>query len=210
MMLPSGGPSGITSYVRDLAYGLSSRGFLTSFAIYSRKDFGISFISDLELGFDILHLQNLLLGPLFTSNVTSLFYGYEMVCTVHNPPREIERASGRRLIRLATRRLKALIFVSHWLRRRISPSVHPGVPQHVIYPGIDINIFKPIAPSLELKEKLNLKDKKVILFVGRLVRSKGIYDLIESIKTVKNSCKDVVLVFCGIGKEFYRIQRKVK
>ncbi|MFN3528055.1 MAG: glycosyltransferase, partial [Candidatus Altarchaeaceae archaeon] len=51
----------------------------------------------------------------------------------------------------------------------------------------------------KIKEKLNLKDKKVILFVGRLVKYKGVKYLIEAFKKVEKEINNVVLLIIGDG-----------
>ncbi|OEC88464.1 MULTISPECIES: glycosyltransferase family 4 protein [Methanobacterium] len=50
-----------------------------------------------------------------------------------------------------------------------------------------------------LKEKLKLKNKKVVLYVGRLVKRKGVEYLIKSFKKLHKQRKDIVLVIVGDG-----------
>ena len=47
----------------------------------------------------------------------------------------------------------------------------------------------------DLKDKLGIKDEKVIIFVGRIIEGKGILDLIKALQNV--SVKDVVLLVIG-------------
>jgi glycosyltransferase involved in cell wall biosynthesis len=56
-----------------------------------------------------------------------------------------------------------------------------------------------------LKSKLKLKDKKIILFVGRLSYYKGWTFLIHALKEVKKEIKDIVLLIAsGYNKEVER------
>jgi glycosyltransferase involved in cell wall biosynthesis len=55
----------------------------------------------------------------------------------------------------------------------------------------------------------NLEDKKIILYVGRLMALKGINYLIEAFYNVKNEMKDpsVVMVIAGDGDEFNNLKK---
>lgn len=50
-----------------------------------------------------------------------------------------------------------------------------------------------------IKQELNLPNKKIILYVGRLVEPKGLLYLLESYKKLKMKCNDICLVFVGDG-----------
>ena len=58
--------------------------------------------------------------------------------------------------------------------------------------------------------KYQLKGKKVLLFVGRLVPVKGVTRFIESIKTILQDQDDLVLVVVGEGEERKNIEDLVK
>lgn len=64
--------------------------------------------------------------------------------------------------------------------------------------GVDEDVFKNDGIS-ELKEKLKLKDKIVIGYVGRLVYEKGVYDLLKVFSELRY--KNVHLTFIGGGDE---------
>lgn len=53
----------------------------------------------------------------------------------------------------------------------------------------------------ELKEKLGLRNKKIILYFGRLIKRKGIDYLIRAFARISNEIKDVNLVIVGDGPE---------
>ena len=52
----------------------------------------------------------------------------------------------------------------------------------------------------KLKEELDIDDKKVVLYVGRLVKQKGIEYLIEAFSKLQKERDDVVLVIVGRGE----------
>lgn len=52
----------------------------------------------------------------------------------------------------------------------------------------------------DLKEKMELRDKKIILYVGRLVKRKGVDYLIKAFKKLYKLKKDAVLIIVGDGE----------
>jgi starch synthase len=70
----------------------------------------------------------------------------------------------------------------------------------VIPAGIDCEKFAPAARNLRMAEKLCISEDKIkILFVGRLVREKGIFDLLKAFSTVLKAVQDVELLLVGSG-----------
>lgn len=68
----------------------------------------------------------------------------------------------------------------------------------VIPHGIDIKKYNDKNDTL-LKERLNLKNKKIVLYVGRLLPWKGVDYLIKAIKLVNVKLKDFHLLIIGQG-----------
>lgn len=84
--------------------------------------------------------------------------------------------------------------------------LNTNVPVTVIPNGYRSNLFYPI-DTLKCREFLRLPlDKKIILAVGNLVEVKGHKYLIESIKRIIGSRKDIQCYIIGWGK----LQRKLK
>lgn len=65
---------------------------------------------------------------------------------------------------------------------------------------VNTTLFKP-------KEKLKERDPVVILFVGRLVEEKGVLELIEVAKRIKNLRKNIEFWFVGHGPLAYYLSR---
>lgn len=68
---------------------------------------------------------------------------------------------------------------------------------HVIPNPIDVEIFRPGIKS-DIRRKLKLEHKKVILYVGRLDLEKGVLDLLKCAKLLRER-KDISFVFVGNG-----------
>lgn len=67
---------------------------------------------------------------------------------------------------------------------------------HYIPHGVNTNIFKPVDSS-ELKQKLNLEDSNIILFVGRIAKGKGVDKLIKILNIIHQKNKRIKLVIIG-------------
>lgn len=65
--------------------------------------------------------------------------------------------------------------------------------------GIDLNVFNSSYKSNEWKKSLNIQDKKVLLFVGRLVWEKDLQTLIEVYDHLTGLRDDVSFVLVGDG-----------
>ena len=89
-----------------------------------------------------------------------------------------------------------------------------GVPKKKIRNGISQTIGKKdlngeVDPSQQkrLKQKLGIKDKKIILFVGYLTGRKGVTELVEAFKQMNRN--DAALVIAGAGKDLARLRKAV-
>lgn len=79
-----------------------------------------------------------------------------------------------------------VVVVSNWLKTIVERSFLKRFPIDVIYNGIDVGIFKPTENNL--REKLNLQDKFVILGVSNVWNSyKGFNDFISLANSLDNS-----------------------
>jgi glycosyltransferase involved in cell wall biosynthesis len=79
-----------------------------------------------------------------------------------------------------------------WDRRRL----------HVIPNGVDTTRFRRRTSVNSLRKQLGLpEDRYIILFVGRLVREKGVGTLLEAFKEVHASYRRSLLVFVGANSQ---------
>lgn len=81
----------------------------------------------------------------------------------------------------------------------------------VVHNGVDHNTFKPLEKTKDqLKEKFNLTDKTVLLYVGRIVPEKGLSYLIKALSLVKKRFRDYVCIFVGTGEKTTIYKRLAK
>lgn len=71
----------------------------------------------------------------------------------------------------------------------------------MLSPAIDTENFKPDLEVSDLRKKLNLGSRKVLLTVARLVKRKGVDSVINAIATVVKTFPDVAYLIVGQGEE---------
>lgn len=90
-----------------------------------------------------------------------------------------------------------LIPVSDWLKSQVEQSFLRTKKIRRIYNGIDISVFKPTV-DVTIKERLGLKDKKMLLAVSTAWNEKkGLYDYY---KLANIFASDVAIVLVGLDK----------
>ncbi len=98
-------------------------------------------------------------------------------------------------------RSDALIGVSAYTREELTEFYNIEEEKiHVIYNGVDVEKFKPNKDKTHLRRELQLEEEgKMILFVGRLYRRKGLETLLQSVPKVIERFRDAKFVISGEG-----------
>ncbi|MEM3035877.1 MAG: glycosyltransferase [Thermoplasmata archaeon] len=77
------------------------------------------------------------------------------------------------------------------------------------YKGIHISNFQELPPQSDLLKKLGLNEgRRYILFVGRLIYDKGIYELAQTFSVISKKYLDVDLILIGEEIEKEKLARK--
>jgi glycosyltransferase involved in cell wall biosynthesis len=105
------------------------------------------------------------------------------------------------------RRFQKIIAVSNFTK---SLALKAGAEENkisVIYNSCDEELFlRRNDDKFSLRKKYNLPaDKKIILFVGNLVKHKGVYILIESLKQLQLHFPNFVAMIIGQGEEYEKL-----
>jgi phosphatidylinositol alpha-1,6-mannosyltransferase len=85
-----------------------------------------------------------------------------------------------------------------------------GVPEFRIFkitPGVDLDRFSPRSAREELIDKWNLKGKKIVLTVARLIARKGHDLVLRAIARLAQELPDAVYLIVGRGPEEQRLQK---
>ncbi|WP_347550687.1 glycosyltransferase family 4 protein [Pseudalkalibacillus hwajinpoensis] len=109
---------------------------------------------------------------------------------------------------LAVQAVCSIMTVSEYIRGTVIQRFPDAAAKtHVVYSGVDLAKFEPKWTergqeiNSQLKNKNGLSGQKVILFIGRLSRTKGPHLLIQALPNVLERFPNTVLVICG-GKWF--------
>jgi phosphatidylinositol alpha-1,6-mannosyltransferase len=72
----------------------------------------------------------------------------------------------------------------------------------IIYPGVDVSVFRPGLDTTGLRESLSIApDDKLVFSVGRLSRRKGFDQMIRAISKLQSENLSVRYVIAGIGED---------
>jgi phosphatidylinositol alpha-1,6-mannosyltransferase len=115
-----------------------------------------------------------------------------------------------RAIRRIGNGVDVLTYLGNFTKSAISRSLTDSAESSMvrIAPGIDTSHFAPAADAQELKQELDLSEKRVIVSVGRLVHRKGQDTLVEALPEILQEFPDAHLLFVGVGPHLEYIHKR--
>ncbi|MCX7880335.1 MAG: glycosyltransferase family 1 protein [Ignavibacteria bacterium] len=85
-----------------------------------------------------------------------------------------------------------------------------GIDNLVYLPhGVDTNLFNPNKNNIDFRNTLVPPDKKIVLFVGRIVKEKNFDVLEDAIRILSSKRDDFVLVVAGDGPYLRHYQKRI-
>lgn len=109
--------------------------------------------------------------------------------------------------KLALKRSTAITVVSKAIKNEIEKNIIQDKKINVISMGVDTNTFAPNRRSDSLRQKY--QNKKIILFVGRLVEKKGIEYLVKAMPEIINKNSKLQLLIIGAGPLENKLQKLI-
>lgn len=107
------------------------------------------------------------------------------------------------------RNASALHFLTDSEKNKVHPSISIGIRSFIVPVGVETSEFDQLSSENSLKERYpQLKDKKIILFFGRINWKKGLDILVTAFAKLKKNREDVHLLIAGPDEGGY--SRKVK
>ncbi len=104
------------------------------------------------------------------------------------------------LMRFATSKASRVpVMCSAFIARRVRTAVPRRVPVSVLYPGADVDRFRPDLETSDLRSSLGLEGRPVVVCVSRLVDRKGQDILIRGMRRIRERVPDATLVIVGGG-----------
>jgi len=107
---------------------------------------------------------------------------------------------------VTSRAARVAVMCSAFIARVVRTSVPARVPVSVLYPGADIERFRPDLPTLDLRRRFHAEDRPLIVCVSRLVRRKGQDALIRAMPTIVRRVPDAHLLIVGDGPDRDRLE----
>jgi phosphatidylinositol alpha-1,6-mannosyltransferase len=103
------------------------------------------------------------------------------------------------LRRMTSRASRVPVMCSEFIARTVRTAVPSRVPVSVLYPGADIDAFRPGLPTDDLRERYGIDDRPLVVCVSRLVARKGQDVLIRGIADVRRDVPGATLLIVGAG-----------
>lgn len=172
-------------------------------------------IIDEVQGADIVHIHNRFFFSFLDIKKLKRKYKCKFAITLHNAkPHGIEPLTdvlggayddlvGSRIISACD----LVAAVSKDTLKTTCPKGYRGK-KAIFYNAVDTSYFKLDADGAKFRAKLKIEDKKVILFVGRLMPQKGIEYLIDAMPLVKQKVPNAHLVVHGWGPLLKTLQKR--
>lgn len=139
------------------------------------------------------------------------YYKYYLKCAAIIPKWAIRKA-----VKSAYKRFYAFINVSQKAHDYfVEPFMLPKIPSTVIPNATDTKKFVDLnvteKDKEEIREKLGIKkDDRVVLYVGRVVEEKRVWELLQIIKRVVRQRDNVKMLFCGSGAMEEPLKKEVQ
>lgn len=106
-----------------------------------------------------------------------------------------------------------ITYLGEYTRSRIAPALSSAAASRMrrLVPGVDTEVFNPRnrAEGLQLRQRLGLADRRVIVCISRLMPRKGQDTLIEALPAIRRDVPDAALLIVGGGPSRQRLERMV-
>ncbi len=114
---------------------------------------------------------------------------------------------GRQLLRRIGGAVDVVTYLGEYTRSRLSPAFGPRARLAALPSGVDTAVFRPDAGGEEVRERLGLADRPVVVCVSRLVPRKGQDVLIRALPELRRRVPGTALLVVGGGPDMPRLQR---
>lgn len=94
---------------------------------------------------------------------------------------------------------RVAVMCSAFIARTVRTAVPRAVPVSILRSGADLRAFRPDVPTADLRERLGVGDRPLVVCVSRLVARKGQDVLINGIPRIRRQVPEATLVIVGGG-----------
>lgn len=100
------------------------------------------------------------------------------------------------------------VMCSSFIARTVRTAVPAQVPVDVLYPGADVERFRPDLATEDIRVALGLDGAPLVVCVSRLVKRKGQDTLIEALPAIRARVPDARLLIVGGGPDEERLRER--
>jgi len=141
----------------------------------------------------------LLARPLGLSRSVASTHGHEVGWALLPGARQALRRIGRDV--------DVVTYLGDYTRRRLAPALGPTATLARLPSGVDTSLFRPGAGGAEVRRRLGLADRPVVLCVSRVVPRKGQDVLVRALPGIRRRVPDAALLCVGGGPDAPRLRR---
>ncbi|WP_086728942.1 glycosyltransferase family 4 protein [Streptomyces carpinensis] len=140
--------------------------------------------------------------------------GERLVATTHGHEAGwAQLPAARRLLRRIGESTDTITYLGEYTRSRIATALTPEAAARMVQlpPGVDEKTFHPASGGDEVRARLGLTDRPVVVCVSRLVRRKGQDTLVRAMPRILAAEPETVLLIVGGGpyeKDLRRLARE--
>lgn len=131
------------------------------------------------------------------TKIPLILYSYENLEEVYKRRERKYFGLSKPLEKYVLKNAKGILAGNNDAKRIILKNGFKGKIKVLPISGIDEKSFKKFKHST--KKFFDLENKKVVLYLGRMTKEKGIEDVLKSIPTVLRKLKNIVFLFVGSG-----------
>ncbi|MBI2237214.1 MAG: glycosyltransferase family 4 protein, partial [Actinobacteria bacterium] len=113
-------------------------------------------------------------------------------------------------VRYMTSGAARVVMCSAFIARVVRTAVPDRVPVSVLYPGAEIERFRPDLPVEEIRLRHGVEDRPLVVCVSRLVARKGQDTLIRALPAIRRRVPDACLMLVGGGPYRERLERMAR
>jgi phosphatidylinositol alpha-1,6-mannosyltransferase len=136
------------------------------------------------------------------SPVVAMTHGHEAAWATTPGARQVLRAIGDSV--------DTLTYLGEYTRARIASALRPQAAARMrrLVPGVDVETFSPAAreQGRQVRDRLGLSDRRVVVVVSRLMPRKGQDTLIRALPRLQRAVPDAALLIVGGGPYRSRLQ----
>lgn len=100
-------------------------------------------------------------------------------------------------------------YLGEYCHGRIAPALSPSAAVHMqrLTPGVDTDVFRPDCGGADVRRRLGLSGRRVIVCVSRFVARKGHDVLVRALPAIRSRVPDAALLLVGDGPRRRAVQR---